>query len=594
MFRDESSHVIKKARAEAKRKGQQPGDPGSSALDVESGSSATPEPQGRLLSLVTRSGQSPCNSPVALTWIQEDENLLPTPDSASWPATPRVATTYTLNPTFQERGTAYFFSRYVTVVENGCHQRFDFVYDVWKPHSLAPERPTDGVSASMTAVGLVGLGNMTRSSEIMEAARKSYGTALRLTNLALRSPNEATKDTTMLSVLILSLFEMLAGSNPKTMKAWQGHVNGAIALANVRGDNQFQTPGGAKMFLTLCQKVIISCIQMEAPMPEPLIKMRDKLGAALGITDAAWQLALPTYKVLQTRYDLKHGELTDPAATLDRLCEIDDEFEGLLALLSKPWQYRVVAVTKPHRSIFRGLCHLYSDTSYASSWNGIRNCRLLVLETIISEFQKAFSGIEPELIPQRHLEQFWRARHKLERICEAILASVPQLIGLLNPLDRHEDSLTPIVTPISSVIIRRTPSPPTSPSSQSSSSSGGEKERLDTGPTLCFPVQCEDLEEQSKRFMLLASVTSSIAWPLYLVGMSTACSEEMRAYIVERLRDAAAQTGQMQAEIIAELVATRKPSSTARPDISTYTEPADSGDKDHHPTSEGQHKPVLL
>src|SRR5262249_23574786 len=104
-----------------------------------------------------------------------------TPDSPEtwrWPSAPVMALVHNLAPTWHDRGMAYFFSRYVSVDENACHQRFDFVYDVWKPVTLVPERQTDGVLASITAVGLLGIAHMTRSADMTAAARRAYCTAL--------------------------------------------------------------------------------------------------------------------------------------------------------------------------------------------------------------------------------------------------------------------------------------------------------------------------------------------------------------------------------------------------------------------------------
>ncbi|KAK1769258.1 hypothetical protein QBC33DRAFT_348846 [Phialemonium atrogriseum] len=572
MFRDESSHVIKKAKAKARKKALLSTDRDSSSPDTESRTSVTPEPRGKPLSLVTPSShaKTPAAGPT-LTWAKDENSLLPSPDSGSWPTTPLIALLYSLNPTYQERGTAFFFSRYVTVDENGGHQRFDFVYDVWKPASLAPERQVDGVLASMTAVGLIGLGHMIRSDEVLEAARKSYGTALRLTNQALKNPVEAARDTTMLSVLILSLFEMMTDTTPKTMKAWQEHVNGAVALAGMRGAEQFKRPGGAKMFLMLCYKVMISCIQRQMPMPETLVNLGNQLGKGLDDCDPAWQIATPVCRVLQTRYDIKCGNISEPQAILEQLSSIEDDFENLLDSFPTAWQHRTFKVSKNHPAIFRNMCHTYPTLWHATTWNSIRSCRMLILESILNEFQKHSSSTQPTPMSEPYTRAFQKARHKLERVCEDILASVPQHVGLLSPNGGGYENLNPATTPIPNVTVRQSPSPPTSPSSRSSSSGGEgntprECKMIPTGPTLVNPTLSKDSEEEAKRFMLLASATNSIVWPLYLVGMASICSEDMKAYVVERLRALYAETGQRQAEVIANMVETHELESTERQD----------------------------
>jgi hypothetical protein len=478
-----------------------------------------------------------------------------------------IAMLYNLNPTSQERGTAYFFSRYVAIDENSSHQRFDFVYDVWKPVSLVPERQVDGVLASMSAVGLIGLANMTRSPEAADAARNAYGTALRLTNQALRDPAEAVKDTTMLAILILSLFEMMTETTPETLQAWQEHVNGATALAKMRGVEQFKTPGGTKMFLMLCQKVMISCIQREIPMPQTLIDLRNELGKVLNSDDPTWQIPEPIYKVLQTRYDIKTGCLTDPETIVTRLLAIEDDFESIASRFPREWYHRTIQVTKRHPAIYRGLCHVYPSLFLASIWNGVRTCRILVLETVLSQLHAAFQGATDAaaLATPRYADVYRRSRRKLEQMVEAIIASVPQHIGLVTPRT-HDNNLT---TPISSVTVRETPSPATSPPSVSSRASvssggaahspedisgGGKKKAARSGPTLLDPLRTSDPDEEARRFMLLASSTNIVIWPLYVVGVSSVCTEDMKAYVTERLQAICAETGDRQADAVASMV----------------------------------------
>ncbi len=60
-------------------------------------------------------------------------------------------------------------------------------------------------------------------------------------------------------------------------------------------------------------------------------------------------------------------------------------------------------------------------------------------------------------------------------------------------------------------------------------------------------------DEEAERFMLLASATNTIVWPLYSVGMSSLCTPVMRAY-VDRLMAIFHETGLKQAETIVAIV----------------------------------------
>ncbi|KAJ9130579.1 hypothetical protein NKR19_g9837, partial [Coniochaeta hoffmannii] len=73
-------------------------------------------------------------------------------------------------------------------------------------------------------------------------------------------------------------------------------------------------------------------------------------------------------------------------------------------------------------------------------------------------------------------------------------------------------------------------------------------------PTLLDPLRTADPDEEARRFMLLASSTNVVVWPLYVAGTSSACREDARAYVAERLRAICAETGDRQADAVAGMV----------------------------------------
>ncbi|GAB1320773.1 hypothetical protein MFIFM68171_10983 [Madurella fahalii] len=563
MFRDESSHVIKKAKARARRRNLAI-DPATPS-DSEGRSSLTPEPRRKPLSLVVPATPV-ASSPAGGDGLdRDDSSRLMSPESGSWPVTPAMALQYTLAPTCQEQGTAYFFSRYVTMEETACHQRFDFLRDVWKPSSSAPGQ-VDGVLASMTAVGLMGLASMTQSSDLMDAARKSYGTALRLTNHALKDSAEVVKDSTMLSVLILGVFEMMTEITPRTLtvEAFQKHVNGAAALARMRGPAQFQTRAGRSMFSMLCQRVIISCAQRNVPMPNCLIELWHEMARTFKPECPTRHLVPLVWQILQLRFEIKSGALTDREIIVEMLLGIEEQFEKLTVQLQPSSQCRTFKVTEHHPAVYAGICHLYPSLRQANVWNCIFTARILLLETIISEIYHDLQSFAPRLSSSRYVEEFKKARRKLKRMVHAVTASVPQHLGLMNTTDGSIESLDPGATPISTVEIRQPPSPPTSPSSRSSDSassvcSPSEPRRLLSGLTILDVTRAGNAEEEAERYMLLVSARSTVVWPLFVVGMSTACSEKMRAYVVDRLRTLYIETGIRQADAVANLLDEHEP-----------------------------------
>jgi len=568
MFRDESSHVIKKAKAKARRKGHLIIEPDSSP-SPRARLSLTPEPRGKALSLVVpRSRPQTPSTPGQSVWSHDDNNSIMSPESGSWPVTPAVALLYNLAPTCQEQGTAYFFSRYVTMEETACHQKFDFLYDVWKPVSSARDREVDGVLASMTAVGLMGLASMTQSRDMSEAAQKSYGTALRLMNHALADPVEAVKDSTMLCVLILGVFEMMPENMPRTrtIEAFQEHVNGAAALAIMRGTAQFDTSAGKRMFAMLCQRVVISCLQKATPVPQPLVDLFGEMAKSLPPGDPSGWITTSMFEVLQIRYDIKSGALVDPEIIVEKLIAVEERYDELVKQIPPAWQYRTFKLSRHHPAVFGGFFHLYPSLWHATIWNGLRTTRILILETILSQIYLDAQSFPSRLYSERYIDEFAKAKRKLRHIVHDIIASVPQHLGLVNATDGSIEGVTPMAPPISTVEVRETPSPPTSPSTRSDSvSSAGyslpEMKGQPNGLSILDVTGGRDPEDEAQRFMLLVSATSTVVWPLYMVGMSSVCSEEAKSYTIDRLRTLYMETSIRQADSIANLLLEHETSS---------------------------------
>ena len=58
----------------------------------------------------------------------------------------------------------------------------------------------------------------------------------------------------------------------------------------------------------------------------------------------------------------------------------------------------------------------------------------------------------------------------------------------------------------------------------------------------------------AERFMTLASTSNTILWPLYVLGMSSSCSQEKRDYVMDRLDAVYQETKLDQARIVSRLL----------------------------------------
>ncbi|KAL7808423.1 hypothetical protein V8C26DRAFT_413344 [Trichoderma gracile] len=473
---------------------------------------------------------------------------------------------YAPSISLQERGTAFFFSRYVAT-DHGCYQNYDFIYDIWKPPSMrrprgrgaAPLKRTDAlISAGMTAVGLVGLSKITGDRETMVRAQQSYGAALQLANAALRNPGEAVEDSTMLGVLILGTYEFISGHTPQTLHAWQEHINGAATLATMRGQAQFRTKAGVRMFLMLCHSVLISCIQSGLPMPKSIVDLRNELRHVTDSKRPAWRVIDPLYRALQIRHDIKHRRITGVDEIVGSLVEIEDDFEKLINELPPSWRYQNVKLTKSNPAIMGRTCHVYPGLTQATAWNAVRTMRMLVQETILE--QLCHSVDDPTTLPMHHQLLLVKAMRMLRMLGEAVVGSVPQHFGIVSSRDIKYSKAKgeqPTVTARnqSSTLLTAPLLPQSSDRDESKSPvPAWPRESVATRPTLLDPTQSELGNGRgcdSERFLTLATASNTIIWPLYTLGLSSSCTHEMSAYIVDRLMTIYRETGLEQARVVA-------------------------------------------
>ena len=111
----------------------------------------------------------------------------------------------TLSEPIESHAICFFLQNYVWDDSEFSNGYLDYL------PSLIIDTKTGGgaLTDAVVSLGMVGLSNANRSSNIMVAARQKYNYALRATNCALGNLEDAKSDQTLVTVMLLSLYEVV-------------------------------------------------------------------------------------------------------------------------------------------------------------------------------------------------------------------------------------------------------------------------------------------------------------------------------------------------------------------------------------------------
>jgi hypothetical protein len=176
MFRDQSSNVIRRAKAaEAKKSG-------SPAPSPKTSPNTTPRPEP-----------------------QEDLDLV----SQRWDPI------FSIAPTVDERATCYFVFHYLVGIQAPSRGALDNLLLLYQTSSI-----DDNLLTAVKAVSYASYAHHMQSTELAEVSRYQYTKSVKMTNTALRSNTDAAKDSTLMSVMILGMYEILTGNTQRSLEAW--------------------------------------------------------------------------------------------------------------------------------------------------------------------------------------------------------------------------------------------------------------------------------------------------------------------------------------------------------------------------------------
>ncbi|KAG4434598.1 hypothetical protein IFR05_009923 [Cadophora sp. M221] len=364
--------------------------------------------------------------------------------SGSFPSPAASMSTFSMYPTIEDRGMAYFAANFVTPPTRPTHGSFAGAYKGNTFSSLYEIKQftgglEDALVAGITATGLAALSDATKSTEVMKQARRQYALALQLINKALGSPKDALKDSTLLAILILAIFETTAGSQQLSLKEWRHHMNGDATLLKFRGRSQIWTPIGFKLFMRVSTHVMVGCLHREIAMPSELLELRQEAFQSVG-DEPVWKYLKTADEFTIFRGAVREGTLSEPEEIIAAALVVDRKLFQIFTDVPHGWIYENVSSEVEQYVVFGSKYDIYYDHCIAQIWNGKRTARIMLNQTIcfqLTQLGESTPGYENQ----------WEQSTKIcIDMSDAIIRSGPQHLGYISRQPFQGDGSTLHIT----------------------------------------------------------------------------------------------------------------------------------------------------
>ena len=270
----------------------------------------------------------------------------------------------------------------------------------------------------ITAIGLAGFSNLQGAPDVMLAARVKHTAALRDVNAALHDPARAKADSTLMTVMLLGLFEVLTFSTltvfttltrDRTSHAplrslcrhglsilverqrslrFVDMANFSMILAaacSLIFEIRLQVPLIAIFIislLTICQ--LIDCIQRRKAVPQVI---SDWSETAYNLQNEDELIEQQLFNIMARLCNVRHLIHTQAGGNPETVAlafSIDADLEVWAASLPSIYSYKIIAAQQGSHGTFGYDRHVYPNFPIAGAWNAWRSARILAIEAVIA------------------------------------------------------------------------------------------------------------------------------------------------------------------------------------------------------------------
>ncbi|KAE8148362.1 hypothetical protein BDV25DRAFT_168540 [Aspergillus avenaceus] len=328
------------------------------------------------------------------------------------------------SPNPNEIGVNYFFHYFVTGCQSSSRGYLNYIPAVWTADGHHPT-----LVASIAAVGLVTLANTTRQPTLAKHARAKYTEAIEQVNLALASPTESIKDSTLMSVISLGLFEHVSN-----FVSWARHIQGAAAVVAARGKCQFATRAAILMFNQVRADMVAASMYSNQPFPAELEALQEEAAKYVDTTSVFWRLGVVATQCTKLLWVVKNNRAESSwLSLLEQANSLQRELDQIFVILSTKSPYTIFQKPGGNPAVFyRERFDLYTNIWAIRVWNNTRILQIKVCDAIRYILNHILVS-DLNRITQVPLKQKLRDTMKMSsKLGEDMMATVPQVLGMVS------------------------------------------------------------------------------------------------------------------------------------------------------------------
>ncbi|KAF2441259.1 hypothetical protein P171DRAFT_93359 [Karstenula rhodostoma CBS 690.94] len=328
--------------------------------------------------------------------------------------------TRTMTPPIENQALSFFAANNIleaAVVGRGNYR--------WLFQMLSGPEIDATLQSSAHAASLATLATANKSQSLMKKAQEHYANALALTNRALGDSNKACEDSTLVSVILLGVYETFVFEK-YSMGAWMQHLKGAEILFALRGEKQFRSDLARQIFMQFYKTTITKGVELGTPIPDNIARLYRFLTS---LKDYTMHGVEHQVEVLEKAITLMQDEEGDPASIVSDILKLDGELDLIKFMLQTLWRYEIVRLEKPVEHVFGNVYHIYTNPWIASMWNILRMCRIRLFKFVRAQVSKGLRCSPPrfsEKDAQTHLDA---CKDVISSQMLDVCASTPQLTG---------------------------------------------------------------------------------------------------------------------------------------------------------------------